>query len=531
MKYDVFISYSSNDQKVVEALSHYLEENKIRCFVTYRDIPKGKVWAAAITEAIEDCQMMVVVFSENFNSSDQVDREIEMCSEEKKPILTYRITDTNFKGAKKYYLKNLNWIDAFPDPKSNFSELLHSISKLINIETQAVEINNESITVKEDNAKYFNLKIKPDADCVIYVDDEEVTDAVCGKITKLELRKGNYSLRFESKLYPSFSKEQIYRVESVDTEELIMLEIKDGEVLLSIPDNQLKPYTCEGGCGFNYNGVSLLSLKYDEARVFRNGLAAVKLNGKWGFIDKTGKEIIPLKYDHAEYFKDGFAKVKLNDKYGFIDKMGKEVIPLKYDDVWSFKDGFASVRLNDKWGLVDKASKKITPFKYDFVWCFADGLAKVELNGKSGFVDKTGKEITLWKYDDTQPSSDGLAAVKLNGKWGFIDKLGKEIIPLKYDDAWYFQDGFARVELNNKLGFIDKTGKEIIPLKYDTAWHFEDGFARVELNGKWGFIDKTGKEIIPLKYDDAWDFEDDFADIELNGKSGRIDKQGNEYWE
>jgi hypothetical protein len=29
------------------------------------------------------------------------------------------------------------------------------------------------------------------------------------------------------------------------------------------------------------------------------GLAKVKLNGKWGFIDKTGKEIVPPKYDGA----------------------------------------------------------------------------------------------------------------------------------------------------------------------------------------------------------------------------------------
>lgn len=43
MKYDVFISYSSDDQKVVEGLCAYLEERKIRCFVAYRDIPRGVV--------------------------------------------------------------------------------------------------------------------------------------------------------------------------------------------------------------------------------------------------------------------------------------------------------------------------------------------------------------------------------------------------------------------------------------------------------------------------------------------------------
>ncbi|MCQ2306662.1 MAG: TIR domain-containing protein [Bacteroidales bacterium] len=129
--YDVFISYSSKDQKVAEGICGYLERYRLRCFVAYRDIPKGKVWAAAITDGIDDSAMMVVVFSQNFNSSKQVDREIELAAEDNKPILTYRITDDPLQGAKKYYLKNLNWIDAFPNPQENFGELYDNVCKLL----------------------------------------------------------------------------------------------------------------------------------------------------------------------------------------------------------------------------------------------------------------------------------------------------------------------------------------------------------------------------------------------------------------
>ena len=127
MAHDVFISYSTKDQKIVEGLSAYLEQNGIRCFIAYRDIPRGVTWAKAITEAIENCKLMIVVFSEHFNRSEQVDREVEMCIEEGKPILTFKIEDTAFTGAKKFYLKNINWIDAFPNPKEYFGELLASI--------------------------------------------------------------------------------------------------------------------------------------------------------------------------------------------------------------------------------------------------------------------------------------------------------------------------------------------------------------------------------------------------------------------
>lgn len=133
MKYDVFISYSSHDQKVVEGLCAYLEQHKIRCFVAYRDIPRGVVWARAIVDALDESRMMVVVFSEHFNNSDQVDREIELASEDKKPILTFRISNDVFKGAKKYYLKNINWIDAFPNPEQVFGSVAENVATLLGI--------------------------------------------------------------------------------------------------------------------------------------------------------------------------------------------------------------------------------------------------------------------------------------------------------------------------------------------------------------------------------------------------------------
>ena len=131
MKYDVFISYSSDDQKIAEGVCRYLERNNYRCFVAYRDILPGRIWAEIITDALDESAMMVVVFSQSFNKSKQTDREIEIASENQIPILTYRVADEEMTGAKKFFLKNLNWIDAFPDPQKCFGQLLESVKKLI----------------------------------------------------------------------------------------------------------------------------------------------------------------------------------------------------------------------------------------------------------------------------------------------------------------------------------------------------------------------------------------------------------------
>lgn len=158
MKYDVFISYSSHDQKIVEGLSAYLEQHKIRCFVAYRDIPRGVVWARAIVEALDESRMMVVVFSKNFNNSDQVDREIELASEDKKPILTFRISDDAFKGAKKYYLKNLNWIDAFPNPEKVFGCVAENVASLLGVQLSHTTTQTVRTTSKQEVETVHSVK-------------------------------------------------------------------------------------------------------------------------------------------------------------------------------------------------------------------------------------------------------------------------------------------------------------------------------------------------------------------------------------
>jgi len=149
MRYDVFISYSSIDQKIAEGVCAYLEQQGIRCFVAYRDIPRGVVWATAIVDALEQSRMMVVLFSKNFNNSPQVEREIELASDSNIPILTFRLCDEAFRGAKKYYLQNLNWIDAFPNPERSFGALYNNVSSLL-----GVPVSGSGKGVQKETPKY-----------------------------------------------------------------------------------------------------------------------------------------------------------------------------------------------------------------------------------------------------------------------------------------------------------------------------------------------------------------------------------------
>ncbi len=77
-------------------------------------------------------------------------------------------------------------------------------------------------------------------------------------------------------------------------------------------------------------GKVIVAGKYDfykgEEPMFVDGLVALSKNGKWGFVDATGKEVIPLIYDKTESFNvNGEARVLKGNTILKIDKTGKEI--------------------------------------------------------------------------------------------------------------------------------------------------------------------------------------------------------------
>lgn len=77
MAHDVFVSYSSKDKAVADAVCAKLESQKVRCWIAPRDVPAGQTWAAAIVNAIRTSRALVLVLSAGSNNSAQVVRESE----------------------------------------------------------------------------------------------------------------------------------------------------------------------------------------------------------------------------------------------------------------------------------------------------------------------------------------------------------------------------------------------------------------------------------------------------------------------
>ena len=124
---DAFISYSHKDKLIVDAMVHYLEENKCRCWYAPRDIDPGVEYAQAITAAIPRASFCVFVLSVNSIRSKFCHKEVDCALNRNKVIIPFRIEECKLENGFELYLGDLHWIDAFPEPERQFSELLKRI--------------------------------------------------------------------------------------------------------------------------------------------------------------------------------------------------------------------------------------------------------------------------------------------------------------------------------------------------------------------------------------------------------------------
>ena len=73
--------------------------------------------------------------------------------------------------------------------------------------------------------------------------------------------------------------------------------------------------------------------RYDQAFVFSEGLAAVKVDKKWGFIDKDGTLAIQPQFDETLAFRKGLAPVRVGHKWTYIDRTGRPIGSPRFENV------------------------------------------------------------------------------------------------------------------------------------------------------------------------------------------------------
>lgn len=159
------------------------------------------------------------------------------------------------------------------------------------------------------------------------------------------------------------------------------------------------------------------------------------------------------KYDYVGVFKEGLARVELDKKFGFINENGEEITELKYDYVWNFQEGFAIARFQDKYCFINKDGKEVISPKYDSIRCFKKGLAVMWIDGKFGAINTNGEEIVLPKYEYLEDFKNGFAEGKINDNYCFVSNNGKESFFVKGKEIGPENDILYYIKHQSKLIF------------------------------------------------------------------------------
>lgn len=225
----------------------------------------------------------------------------------------------------------------------------------------------------------------------------------------------------------------------------------------------------------------------EKQRLFAQGLLAASTDGKWGYIDKTGKYVINPQFDVAGAFaENGLACVESGEKRGYIDKTGSYVINPQFDYAGAFaENGLAYVLDDEKCGFIDKTGKYVINPQFDVAYSFREDVAVVRLGDKYGLINAKGEYIVNPKYTDmAHYTSNGyLYFADDDGKIGYLNTAGKEKIAAQFDYlssygtvGGFYADGYAVVRVGDALGVIDKTGAYLINPQFDGLrfWSVDD---------------------------------------------------------
>lgn len=105
------------------------------------------------------------------------------------------------------------------------------------------------------------------------------------------------------------------------------------------------------------------------------GIKTPEMTGGWNFADEKGKTLASEAWDAVGWFDgEALAPVCRDGKWAYVDATGKAVTEYVYEAAWTQErqtvvyplcDGFAPVKRGGLWGVMDSKGKEIVPCEYD----------------------------------------------------------------------------------------------------------------------------------------------------------------------
>ncbi|HEY4406206.1 MAG TPA: toll/interleukin-1 receptor domain-containing protein [Xanthobacteraceae bacterium] len=138
MSAPIFISYSSKDQKIAEAICRALEARGFDCWIAARNVGPGENFQEAIVKALRGARLMLLVFTSNANNSNEIKKEVVLAGRHHVTVVPVRVEDVIPNDALAYEFATRQWIDLFTDWEREIERLVTQIGSILTEGSQPV---------------------------------------------------------------------------------------------------------------------------------------------------------------------------------------------------------------------------------------------------------------------------------------------------------------------------------------------------------------------------------------------------------
>lgn len=160
--HDVFISYSSAEMAQAETVRNILEENGIPCWMAPRDIPGGSNYTREIPVAIRNCQVFVLILSQNAQKSHWVLKELDSAVNCGKVILPFMLEDCTLNDEFNFLLTGAQRYAAYQKKAEALEKLISRIRAVVEHSENAPAPEpgpqpSQEVPKKASQQEYFGL--------------------------------------------------------------------------------------------------------------------------------------------------------------------------------------------------------------------------------------------------------------------------------------------------------------------------------------------------------------------------------------
>lgn len=147
----IFISHSSREAEFANIVCKMLEEGGHSCFIAPRDIRPGKEYAEEIVDGITGADILLLLLSQDSNTSQHVFREVERAVSSHVPIIVYKMAEVELTKSLSYFLMVNQWIDGTKD--KDLSRLLDAVNSQETGKNRAFRNDSKSKAGNRSGAK------------------------------------------------------------------------------------------------------------------------------------------------------------------------------------------------------------------------------------------------------------------------------------------------------------------------------------------------------------------------------------------